>query len=177
MTGEVEQDMSEVPTRPLPVKDTVAVGKLWPDRLLPLVILYSPILRLRYRQTVLTCIDQINSACQRIILSIPHQCENHLAVDIENMHTIPPNGFVYIRDSENRYDKEGSVRFFYDVDRVLVAAVLSLPEDENSPYVTLGVTMRKFCELLGVPHVADPDKLHLLSSEGETVLKALYNNL
>lgn len=132
-----------------------AKGSLaWADELLPLTILLSPILRLRYRVAVSTCVDQINAACQQIILTTPRQAENLLAVEIESGKIEPPPGVVYVKDSDNRYEKTGQVHFFTSNNYALCAAIITLPEDESSPYTTLSVTLHEFCQLFGVPDIA-----------------------
>jgi hypothetical protein len=172
MDGEVKDCLEEAITKPLPViKAGSALGKFWPDMLLPLCVLYSPLLRLRFHSAFAICCNDINVACRRIIFQDPQGASKKLAFEIEGLGVEPPLGTIYVQDSEGRKATEGSVQLFQDRVGALVSAIVSLPESETDPYSTLGVTMEQVCSLLGVSNVG-----HVLTEEASNELKKAYNS-
>lgn len=122
---------------------TVVEGKRrWPDGLLPLVVLYSPLLRLRFRPALQRAVSQVNSICKREILLKPIEAPNSLATELESTSAAPPFGIVYVRDCERRADKEGRVIFWN------TSAVVMLPENEDTPWSTLAITTKAILSLL-----------------------------
>ena len=165
MTGEVQDPLDLAVTKPLPSAEADSVlGRFWPDMLLPLCVLYSPGLRLRYRSAFACGCNQVNLACHRFILDIPREAPNTLAVEVENLLERPPMGTVYVKDTDRRSDTEGSVQFYLGAKGVLSSAVVRLPESEESPYLTLGVTLHEICHLLGLQHCEDPGSVMFQSS-------------
>ena len=186
MNGEVQDQFDLAVTKPLPItKVDDSLGKFWPDMLLPLNVFYSPLLRLRFRSSVAFCCNQINLACHRVILNSPQEAPNKLAVEIERYGLEPPLGAVYIKDCEGRQAVEGSVQFYEDSQKVFCCAIVRLPESEESPCVTLGVTLHEMCHLLGLVHSDDPGSImypianvrpQILTEKDADTLKRIYGN-
>jgi hypothetical protein len=157
----------EAITEPLPIRSVL--GNPWPVSLLPLCVLYSPLLRLRFRQAFASCCQQVNDCCGRPIFDAPQEASNKLAVEIENFGIEPPLGIVYVRDREGRKATEGTVQIFHSSRNEPYAAIVRLPESEDSPYSTVGVTMQQICQLLGLTHYGND-----ISKENVAALRALY---
>jgi hypothetical protein len=119
--------------------------KRW-QGLLPLNVLYSPILRLRFRAALSTVMVQANDACARSVFGGPCMAANALAVLIEQQgwHNVPQRT-VYVRDCESRKDTDAHVSILGD------RAIVYLPENEKSPYSTIEITTKAVLELLQVP--------------------------
>lgn len=126
----------------------------WDTVAFPLTVLYSPGLRLRYRSTWGIGTSQINQACERIIFKTGIACSRALALDIEVKLKDPPLGCVYVRDDDSE-TLDGSTIFIRDKGLVK-CAIVRLPENEVSPYLTLGVTLHEICHCLGLAHSDDP---------------------
>jgi hypothetical protein len=185
MSGEVQDTFDQAVTRPLPIKAESAMGRFWPDMVLPLDVFYSPLLRLRYRSALSCCINQINLACHRVVLNAPQEASNKLAVELERYSIDPPLGTIYVKDCEDRSTTEGSVQFYQDSKHVLCCAVVRLPESEEGPCLTLGVTLHEMGHLLGLQHDDDPGSImfpiakirpQLLPNKDMDTLKRIYNN-
>ena len=184
MTGEVQDEFDQSVTKPLPKKvEGNAVGRFWPDMLLPLRVLYSPLLRLRFRSTFACCAHQVNLACHRMILSDPEEAPNRLAVEIEQFQLTPALGIVYVQDSQWRKATSGAVQLFEDEQGVLASAIVRLPENEEVPYLTLGITMHEIGHLMGLDHNHDPGSVmfstpsvrpQILSDRDAEALKKIY---
>jgi len=187
MTGEVVNSLEDTVTKPLPItKVASGVVKYWPDMLIPIVILYSPTLRLRYRAALACCCNQINLACSRYVFDVPQEAPNKLAIEIENFGVEPPLGVVYVKDCPDRKVLDGTVQVYQDDKGVVNSAVVTLPRAEETPYLTLGVTMHELCHLLGLPHSDNPGSVmytiararpQLLSDADADALGNIYNNL
>ena len=185
MSGEVQNQFDQAITKPLPTIDNNALGKFWPDMLLPLKVFYSPLLRLRFRSSLTCCCNQVNLACHRIVLRTPEEAFNKLAVEIEQYGIDPPLGVVYVKDCEGRQVIEGSTQFYKDSNKTICCAILRLPEFEESPYMTLGVTMHELGHLLGLQHIDDPGSVmypiskirpQVLSERDSETLRGIYGN-
>ena len=189
MSGEVQDEFDQSVTKPLPRKViSGALGRFWPDMLLPLRVLYSPLLRLRFRSTFACCAHQVNLACGRCVLMDPEEAPNRLAVEIEQFDLVPPLGTVYVQDSQWRKATTGAVQLFEDDQGVLTSAIVRLPESEDTPYLTLGITVHEICHLMGLVHGDDPGSVmysnpkvrpQILSDADADTLKRIYgkNNL
>jgi len=133
------------------LKEVVEGWWQWPKSLLPLVVLYSPLLRLRFRFALTKVADKVNEICQGVILDKPSEAPNALAVAIESQRRIAfPVGVVYVCDCESRQDTEGHV-LFWETAFGPGYAVVMLPRNEKSPYSTIDVTTKEVLKLLLVP--------------------------
>jgi hypothetical protein len=134
-----------------PLKEKVEAQWQWSKELLPLIVLYSPLLRLRFRSALTKVANKVNEICGCQVLASPREAPNSLAVAIEaELETVNcPGGVVYVRDCETRKDTDGHV-FFYSMTGPLYAVVM-LPENENSPYSTVEMTTKEVLRLLLVP--------------------------
>jgi hypothetical protein len=189
MTGEVQDEFDLSITKPLPKKVTgSALCRFWPDMLLPLRVLYSPLLRLRFQSTFACCAHQVNLACGRCILMDPVEAQNRFAVEVEQFGLTPPLGTVYVQDSQWRKATTGAVQLFEDEQGVLASAIVRLPESETTPYLTLGITMHEIGHMLGLTHNDNPGSVmysnpkvrpQILSDADAETLKRIYgkNNL
>src|ERR1019366_3593633 len=158
--GEVRVRLDDEVTKPLPItKVRNALGKFWPDMLFPLTVLYSPLLRLRFRSALCCCCNQVNLATHRIVFSTPVEAPNRLAVEMEQFKVEPPLGSVYVKNCECRSATDGLVDLFQDCKEVIVSGIVKLPESEENPYTTLGVTMHVLGHLLGLTHSDDPGSI------------------
>ena len=184
MSGEVQDPFDLSITKPLPKKvEGTALGRFWADMHLPLKVLYSPLLRLRFRSTFACCAHQVNLACHRMILSDPEEASNRFAVEIEQFDMVPPLGVIYVQDSQWRKATVGAVQLYEDEQGVLASAIVRLPESEDSPHLTLGITMHEVCHLLGLTHNDDPGSVmysnpkvrpQILSDKDADTLKRIY---
>jgi hypothetical protein len=166
VTGEVHDPLDLAVTKPLPIVEADGeLGRAWPDMLFPLSVLYSPGLRLRYRSAFACGCNQVNLACHRFILGVPREAPNKLAIEVENLMEEPPMGTVYVKDAERHSATEGAVQFYQGAKGVLSSAIVRLPESEESPYLTLGVTLHEICHLLGLRHNDDPGSVMYQSSK------------
>jgi Matrixin. len=187
MNGEVQDIFDQAVTKPLPIKAEAAMGRFWADMCLPLEVFYSPLLRLRYRSALSSCINQINLACHRVVLNAPQEASNRLAIELEHHSIAPPLGIIYVKDCEDRKAIEGNVQFYQDDKHVLCGAVVRLPESEDGqgPCLTLGVTLHEVGHLLGLVHSDDPGSImfpiakirpQLLPDRDVDTLRRIYNN-
>jgi hypothetical protein len=185
--GEVQTVLDDEVTKPLPIQKVRDMSsKKWPDMAFPLTVLYSPILRLRYRYALNCCCTQINLNVGKVLFSIPAEASNKLAVEIERLKVEPPLKHIYVQDSEGRKATEGCIQLFQDTAGELVSGIVYLPESEETPYSTLSVTLHELGHLLGLQHSDDPGsvmynnskaRLQLLSKGDSDAIRKLYNNL
>jgi hypothetical protein len=152
-----------------------SLGRIWANELLPLTVLYSPILRLRFRAAFSCCCYQVNSAGHKKILREPQEATNKLAVGIEREGLIPPKGVVYIKDCKQHNATKGVVTF-YKEDESPISAIVELPESETSPCLTLQVTLEEICHLLGVSYIESCDSPEQISQQDILKINALYNS-
>jgi hypothetical protein len=187
--GEVQDSIESEVTKPLlRTRPISSLCGFWPDMLLPLRVLYSPLLRLRFQSTFACCAHQVNLACGRCILMDPVEAQNRFAVEVEQFQLTPPLGTVYVQDSQWRKATTGAVQLFEDEQGVLASAIVRLPESEDTPYLTLGITMHEICHLMGLVHGDDPGSVmysnakvrpQILSDADAETLRRIYgkNNL
>jgi predicted Zn-dependent protease len=118
-----------------------------------------------------------------MILSDPEEAPNRLAVEIEQFSLVPALGIVYVQDSQWRKATRGAVQLFEDEQGVLASAIVRLPESEDSPHLTLGITMHEIGHLLGLTHGDDPGSVmysnpkvrpQILSDKDADILKRIY---
>lgn len=182
MVCEVQDPILNETTKPLPiVKVKEFANQRWLRQLFPLTVLFSPLLRLRYRSALLHAINQINSVHN--LLSIPVEANNRMAVEIENLKVEPPVGVVYVCDCESRKELDSHTYFWQNEKAKLVSAVVMLPENEESPYFTNSITLHEIGHLLGLCHSEDNDsamnprlksRLQALSEKDIENLRKLY---
>lgn len=146
-------------------------GNIWLDESLPLCVIYSPILRLRFRQALSSCIKQINLTCQREVFSSLKEAENHLAIDLESAAIQPPSRTVYVQGCKTKDSMEGSVVILNATGHPSAAIVL-LPYDEKSSYTTFSVVMGGLFQLLGLPYFEDSNCA--LSEANRDTLEKVY---
>ena len=156
-----------------PTQDSLV--RIWTNELLPLTVLYSPILRLRFRAAFSCCCSQVNSACHKELLREPQEAINKLAVGIEREGLIPPKGVAYIKDCKQHNATKGGA-IFYKENESPSSAIVELPESETSPHLTLQVTLEEICHLLGVDHIENCDSPEQISQQDVLNLNYLYNN-
>ena len=135
------------------------------DRLLPLTVLYSPFLRLRYRCSLAKCCNTINALANKAIFQMPAEAPRNLAVELEQRKTQPPSGTVYVEDSEGRKATDSSVKTFGDVDQF--SGMVYLPESEGE-LSTISVTMHALCQLLGMEQNDDNNSIMRKNSSERT---------
>jgi predicted Zn-dependent protease len=118
-----------------------------------------------------------------MILSDPEEAPNRLAVEIEQFNLTPALGIVYVQDSQWRKATNGAVQLFEDDHGVLASAIVRLPESEETPHLTLGITMHEVGHLLGLVHNDDPGSVlysnpkvrpQILSDRDADTLKRIY---
>ena len=147
---------------------------MWSRNLLPLKILYSPLLRLRFRSAVASCVDQINTASYCCILLAPIEAPRTLAVDIEHLKHQPPTGTIYVKDSEARKATRGNIEVFKVGKDNLSSAIIRLPESEDSPFNTTAIALQELCHLLGIRENDEIEQQSLTLDDVALLLK-LYN--
>jgi hypothetical protein len=113
------------------------------------MVLYSPILRLRYICALDKCCDELNALLDLPVFTTPAKASNKLAVDIEVHKARLPSQVIYVADSEARKATVGSIELFRDLGGDLDSGIVYLPESETNAYSTLDVTMLELCHLLG----------------------------
>jgi hypothetical protein len=150
----------------------VALKLMWDAVVFPLTVLYSPNLRLRYRCTWGIGAAQVNQACERMIFKNGIEGSKGLATAIEVKLQPPPNGCVYVKDDSSD-SLDGSTIFFYNKG-IVQAAIVSLPENETTPYLTLGITLHEIGHCLGLFHSDDPGSVMYFNAQ---VRSQLLSNL
>jgi hypothetical protein len=109
------------------------VNVKWEESLFPLHILFSPLLRLRYRVCLECAINKINLLFNRMVLHKAIELQDRKqASDIEFDNIKPSVGHIYIAD---RHDKllESVTIYFLNKFNKIEAAKMLLPEmlEEN----------------------------------------------
>lgn len=131
--------------------------KKWDISVLPITVLFSPGLRLRYRCTWGTGTAQINDLVGRMVFKTGIQCNCGLAKEIEVRLKDPPLNTIYVRDDESE-TLDGSTILFAK-GNTINGALVRLPENENTPLLTLGVTLHEILHALGCQHSDDPGSI------------------
>lgn len=94
----------------------------------PLDVLFSPLLRLRYRVAIKEAIDNINKYYSKTILKSPLELDNRkLASKIEFDHISPPLGTIYACDRHCRALNSDILIFYNDFNKIQ-SAIICLPE-------------------------------------------------
>lgn len=120
---------------------------MWDDSLFPLVVLFSPNLRLRYRAAWERQAKAVCSFLKKEVFSKPVEATHNLAYCVECQNAILDPGTVYVEDDYQ--GTSGHVSCVVADDRI-VAATIFLPREEETPCDTNKVTLQQICFCLGV---------------------------
>jgi hypothetical protein len=124
----------------------LGIRKIWEASALPLTVLFSPILKLRYRVAWDYCAKKINSSIGHVFFTSAIDASHLEAFSIEVDDESPPSSTVYICNCGSKITKAGSTAFYYNNSQV-VAARIALPEEgkDFSSFVDITLNEALFC--------------------------------
>ena len=104
----------------------------WEESLFPISVLFSPLLRLRYRAAWQEAADKINSYFNKTLLNKASELENkQTASHIEFDLIEPPVGHIYVCDCHSKV-LESTTTLFFNKSNNIEAAKIALPEAEET---------------------------------------------
>ena len=129
----------------------------WDLSLTPLVVLFSPTLRLRYRACWFKATSEIPVLSSIFRTAVESTRKQALALEYDGKDA--PAGTVFVCDCHSSKEVDGHMCFSYRDGRV-VGATLFLPKVEDSPYDTNKITLHQMGHCLGL--VDSDDKTSIM---------------
>jgi hypothetical protein len=129
----------------------------WDLSLMPLVVLFSPTLRLRYRVSWFKATSEIPVLSKIFKTAVQSTRKQALAMEFDGKDA--PAGTVFVCDCHSSTEVDGHMRFAYK-DGKTVGATLFLPKVEDSPYDTNKITLHQMGHCLGL--VDSDDKTSIM---------------
>ena len=124
----------------------------WDLSLCPLVVLFSPTLRLRYRVSWFKATTEIPVLSKLFQKAVEATHQEALAMEFDSKEA--PSGIVFVCDSHNPKEIDGHTCFSYHNEHI-VGATVFLPKTEDSPYDTNKTTLHQMGHCLGLPDSQD----------------------
>jgi hypothetical protein len=155
---------------------TECAGLRWGDDLIPLTVLFSPALRLRFRASWGTASNQCNMACNRTLFIDARQATHQEGIKIEVYCNPPPIKTIYIYD-EFGCCQDGATTVWTQ-DGALYSALVKLPNKEIDSIHVHGVVVHEIVNILGLTPTSDKESVtycDLLERPQALQEKDIYN--